>query len=57
MSHVNALLTPRGRLLLACCVVEDGWALRRAAERFQVSPTTAARRISKVRVLRRWGPA
>jgi transposase InsO family protein len=71
-------------------VVEDGWPLRRAAERFQVSPTTAQRwagryrasgeagmadrssrphhsphqtptrterRIIKVRVLRRWGPA
>jgi transposase InsO family protein len=90
MSHANALLTPRGRLLLARCVVEDGWPLRRAAERFQVSPTTASRwarryrlvgvqgmedrssrphrsprrtptrterRIIKVRVTRRWGPA
>jgi transposase InsO family protein len=71
-------------------VVEDNWSLRRAAERFQVSPTTAQRwadryrthgeagmsahssrphtsprrtptrterRIIKVRVLRRWGPA
>ncbi|MFK0160325.1 IS481 family transposase [Streptomyces sp. NPDC090493] len=75
---------------MARCVVEDGWPLRRAAERFQVSPTTAQRwadryrqlgepgmtdrssrphssprstptrterRIIKVRVLRRWGPA
>jgi transposase InsO family protein len=71
---------------LARCVVDDGWPLRRAAERFQVSPTTAARwagryrqlgtagmsdrssrprrtptrterRIIKVRVIRRWGPA
>jgi transposase InsO family protein len=83
-------LTPRGRLLLARCVVEQGWALRRAAERFQTSATTAARwagryreqgqagmhdrpsrprrsprrtptrlerRIIKVRVIRRWGPA
>ncbi len=90
MSHANALLTPRGRLLLARCVVEQGWPLQRAAERFQVSPTTAARwagryrelgiagmvdrssrphrsprrtptrlerRIIKVRVMRRWGPA
>jgi transposase InsO family protein len=90
VSHANALLTPRGRLLLARCVVEQGWPLRRAAERFQVSPTTAARwagryrqlgaagmvdrssrpqrsprrtptrterRIIKVRVIRRWGPA
>jgi transposase InsO family protein len=90
MSHANALLTPRGRLQLARCVVEQEWPLRRAAERFQVSATTAARwagryrqhgaagmvdrssrpyrsprrtptrlerRIIKVRVIRRWGPA
>ena len=90
MSHANATLTPRGRLLLARCVVEQGWTLRRAAERFQTSATTAARwadryrelgvvgmvdrpsrphrsprrtptrterRIIKVRVTRRWGPA
>ena len=90
MSHANALLTPRGRLLLARCVVDQRWTLRRAAERFQVSSTTAARwagryrqhgaagmadrssrphrsprrtptrlerRILKVRVIRRWGPA
>jgi transposase InsO family protein len=83
-------LTPRGRLLLARCVVDQGWPLRRAAERFQTSATTAARwagryrehgeagmqdrpsrphrsprrtptrrerRIIKVRVSRRWGPA
>ncbi len=43
MSHANATLTPRGRLLLARCVVEDGWTLQRAAERFRVSATTAAR--------------
>ncbi|MCK1816551.1 leucine zipper domain-containing protein, partial [Streptomyces sp. XM4011] len=36
MSHRNAPLTPTGRLRLARCVVEDGWPLRRAAERFQV---------------------
>ena len=90
MPHGNAPLTETGRLRLARCVVEDGWTLRRAAERFQVSPTTAQRgagryrqlgeagmtdrssrphhsprrtptrterRIIKVRVLRRWGPA
>lgn len=83
-------LTETGRLRLARCVVEDGWTLRRAAERFQVSPTTAQRwadryralgeagmadrssrphssprrtptrterRIIKVRLARRWGPA
>ena len=90
MSHRNAPLTETGRLRLARCVVENGWPLRRAAERFQVSPNTARRwadryrsggiaamtdrssrphhsptrtptrterRIIKVRVLRRWGPA
>ncbi|BCJ39159.1 IS481 family transposase [Actinocatenispora thailandica] len=90
MVHANAPLTPTGRLRLARVVVEDGWPLRRAAERFQVSVTTAKRwadryretgeqgmqdrssrprtspartptrterRIIKVRVLRRWGPA
>ena len=43
MSHRNAPLTPTGRLRLARCVVDDGWPLRRAAERFHVSHTTAAR--------------
>ena len=90
MSHRNAPLTPTGRLRLARCVVDDEWPVRRAAERFQVAVTTAARwagryrdhgeigmedrssrprhspartptrterRIIKVRVLRRWGPA
>jgi transposase InsO family protein len=90
VSHANATLTPRGRLLLARCVVDQGWTLRRAAERFQTSATTAGRwagryrehgaagmadrssrphhsprrtptrlerRIIKVRVTRRWGPA
>jgi transposase InsO family protein len=90
VTHANAPLTATGRLRLARCVVEDRWPLRRAAERFQVSVSTAARwagryrdlgeagmadrssrphaspnrtptrterRIIKVRVLRRWGPA
>ena len=43
MSHPNAFLAERGRLQLAKCVVDDGWPLRRAAERFQVSVPTAAR--------------
>ena len=43
MSHANAPLTPTGRLRLARCVVDDGWPLRRAAERFNVSVTTAKR--------------
>jgi len=41
--HANAPLTELGRLRLARCVVEDGWPLRRAADRFQVSATTAKR--------------
>jgi transposase InsO family protein len=43
MSHPNAFLAPKGRLQLARCIVDDGWPLRRAAERFQVSATTASR--------------
>jgi transposase len=51
MSHANACLTPRGRLKLARCVVEDGWSLRRAAERFQVSVPTAKRWADRYRQL------
>lgn len=50
MSHANALLTPRGRLRLACCVVDDGWTLHRAAERFQCSPATAKKWADRYRV-------
>ncbi|ARV81803.1 hypothetical protein BWK49_11305 [Mycobacterium intracellulare subsp. chimaera] len=31
MSHANACLTPRGRLRLARCVVDDGWTYARGA--------------------------
>jgi hypothetical protein len=37
------LLTPRGRLLLARRVVDDGWPIVRAAEHFHVSWPTAKR--------------
>jgi transposase InsO family protein len=47
--HANATLTPRGRLALARCVVDDRWSLRRAAERFQTSPQTAARWAARYR--------
>jgi transposase InsO family protein len=47
--HRNAPLAETGRLRLARCVVEDGWPLRRAAERFQVSHTTAARWAARYR--------
>lgn len=41
MTHRNAFLTERGRLALAQCVVDQGWPLRRAAERFNCSTATA----------------
>ncbi len=43
MSHRNAPLTPTGRLRLARCIVEQNWPLRRAADRYGVSITTAQR--------------
>jgi len=43
ITHANTRLTPAGRLALARCVVEDGWTLRRAAERFQTNGSTAKR--------------
>lgn len=54
MSHRNAPLSETGRLRLARCVVDDGWSLRRAAERFQVAVSTAARWARRYREL---GPA
>lgn len=42
MTHANAPFTPTGRLRLARLIVEDGWSIRRAAERFQCSPATAS---------------
>jgi transposase InsO family protein len=41
--HRNAPLTETGRLRLARCIVEDGWPVAWAAERFQVSRPTATR--------------
>lgn len=43
MTHANAPLTPIGRTRLAELIVIDGWSIRRAAERFQVSPATASK--------------
>ena len=43
MTHPNAPLTPEGRRRLAVLVVEQGWTLQRAAERYQCSPATASR--------------
>jgi transposase len=44
MCHRNAPLSETGRLRLARCVVEEGWSLRRAAERFQVAVTAASKK-------------
>lgn len=55
MPHGNAPLSPTGRLRLARCVVEDGWPLRRAAERFNVSVTTARRWSQRYRAQGRVG--
>lgn len=49
MSHPNALLTPKGRTLLARCIVEDCWPVRRDAERYQVSVSTAHRWATRYR--------
>ena len=49
MTHTNAPLTPEGRRRLAVLVVEQGWSLRRAAERFQCSPATAKRWVDRYR--------
>ena len=49
MSHANALLTPRARLRLARCVVEDGWTYSMAAKMFMVSPRTAAKWANRYR--------
>ena len=43
MSHANAALTPRHRLRLARLVVDEGWPVARAAERYDVSWPTAKR--------------
>ena len=43
MSHANAALTPKARLKLARLIVDHGWAVARAAERYDVSWPTAKR--------------
>ena len=49
MSHANAPLTPVGRRRLAVLIVDQGWPIRRAAERFQVSPATASKWATRYR--------
>ena len=55
MSHANACLTPAGRLRLAQLVVDQGWSLRRAAERWNCSVTTAKRWADRYRLEGRAG--
>src|SRR3954469_25355237 len=52
--HRNAPLTETGRLRLARCIVDHGWPIPRAAERFQVARTTATKWSERYREL---GPA
>ena len=54
VSHANAALTPRARLKLARLVVDQGWPVTRAAERYDVSWPTAKRWADRYRKL---GPA
>lgn len=51
VTHANADLTPKARGKLACLVIEQGWTLRRAAERFQCSPATAKKWVDRYRAL------
>ena len=54
MSHANAALTPKARLKIARLIVEEGWPVARAAERFDVSWPTANRWAKRYR---EFGPA
>lgn len=51
MSHANAALTPRARLKIGRLIVEEGWPVARAAERFDVSWSTANRWAKRYRQL------
>jgi len=55
VSYANAQLTPAGRLRLAQLVVDKGWPLRRAAERWNCSVTTAKRWADRYRAEGRAG--
>jgi len=48
--HRNAPLSETGRLRLARLIVDTGWPLRRAAERFSCSPATAKKWADRYRV-------
>ncbi|HEY7044443.1 MAG TPA: IS481 family transposase [Nocardioidaceae bacterium] len=55
MSHANACLTAAGRLRLAQLVVDKNWTLRRAAERWNCSVSTAKRWADRYRAEGRAG--
>ena len=50
MTHANSPLSETGRLRLARCIVDQGWTPARAAERFNVSLSTARRWAARYRV-------
>src|SRR4051795_11111249 len=47
--HANALLGPKGRLVMACRVVDEGWSLAAAAEAAGVSERTARTWVTRYR--------
>ena len=47
MVHPNAPLSPQGRFRLVRLICDDGWPVARAAERMQVSRTTADRWVGR----------
>ncbi len=49
-THANAALTPRARLRLARLIVDQGWPVPRAAERYDVSWRTAKKWADRYRV-------
>ena len=55
MVHANAPLSELGRLRLARAIVDEHWPVARAAERFQVSRTTATRWADRYRCMGRAG--
>lgn len=42
MSHIDAVVAPQGRLILARCVADDGWPLRRTTKRCWLCVAMAA---------------
>ncbi|WP_395692245.1 IS481 family transposase [Nocardioides sp.] len=48
-THANAALTPRARLKLARLIVDQGWSVPRAAERYDVSWKTAKKWANRYR--------